>query len=456
MFTQLLAIVRNTFLESIRQPIYIVLLLGQGLITALLVSIAAFSMSDDNKLFLDMCIGAIFSCSVVLAAFLATSVLSKEIDNKTVLTIVSKPIGRPLFVIGKYLGVTGAIGMATLVMVLYFLLANRHEVMSTVRDKLDGPVLVFSITAVVLSIGVGAWGNYFYGWVFNSTAALLLAALMLLAWALTLIIGKGWVIQPIWTDLQVPVLYALLSMLLAVLVLTAVAIAASTRFGQVMTLVICLGVFFLGLLGNYFVGRHAVHNETLAQITLVEIEEDSDGDFSDDGDTVFLVCSPEVSIKAGTRLYYGPNPGGLSLVTPRHTEGQYVEVLRRREAPMASFDIYNRYMNMETGELENLPPELEEQLKPAGLYVINRGGLRHARRPEVGDRIFKQPTEYNAAAFAAWTLLPNLQSFWLVDAVTQELPIPARHIGMVSLYALCCIVALLSLSVFLFQTREVG
>ncbi|MFG0252461.1 MAG: ABC-2 transporter permease [Phycisphaerales bacterium JB038] len=432
------------------------LLLGQGLITALLVSIAAFSMSDDNKLFLDMCIGAIFGCSVVLAAFLATSVLSKEIDNKTVLTIVSKPIGRPLFVIGKYLGVTGAIGMASFVMVLYFLLAHRHEVMSTVRDKLDGPVLVFSITAVILSIGIGAWGNYFYGWVFNSTASLMLSALMLLAWALTLIIGKGWVVQPIWTDINIPILYAVLAMLLAILVLTAVAIAASTRFGQVMTLVICLGVFFLGLLGNYFVGRHAVQNQTLAQISLVEIEEDSDGDFSDDGDTVFIVCAPEVSIQPGTPIYYGPNPGGLDLLTPRHTPERSVEVLRRREAPMASFDIYSRYMNVETGKLENLPPELEEQLKPAGLYLINRGGLPHARRPQVGDRIFTQPTEYNAAAFAAWTLLPNLQSFWLVDAVTQDLPIPPRHMGMVTLYALCCIVALLSLSVYLFQTREVG
>ena len=28
------------------------------------VSIAAFSMSDDNKLFLDMCVGAIFGCSM--------------------------------------------------------------------------------------------------------------------------------------------------------------------------------------------------------------------------------------------------------------------------------------------------------------------------------------------------------------------------------------------------------
>jgi ABC-type transport system involved in multi-copper enzyme maturation permease subunit len=456
MFNQLLAIVRNTFLESIRQPIYLVILLGQGLVTALLVAIAAFSMSDDNKLFLDMCIGAIFGASVVLAAFLATSVLSKEIDNKTVLTIVSKPIGRPVFVLGKYIGVTGAIALASVVMMVYFLLAYRHGVMSTARDKIDGPVVVFSVVSTIIAIGVAAWCNYFYGWVFNSTAAVLLSVLMFLSWGLTLIIGKGWIIQPVWTDIDVQILYVLLAVLLAILVLTAVAIAASTRLGQVMTLVVCLGVFFLGLLGNYFLGQHAVRNELLAQVALVETEQDQDGDFSDDGDTYFLVCAPEVSIQAGTPIYYGPSPGGLDLVTPRHTPNREVEVLRRREAPMGSFDIYNRYMNLETGELENLPPELEEQLKPAGIYIINRGGLPHARAPRVGDRLFTQPTEYNPAAFAGWTLLPNLQSFWLVDAVTQELPIPARHIGMVALYALFCIVALLAISVFLFQSREVG
>ena len=37
--------------------------------------------------------------------FVATAVLSREIENKTVLTVVSKPIGRTTVIFGKYIGV---------------------------------------------------------------------------------------------------------------------------------------------------------------------------------------------------------------------------------------------------------------------------------------------------------------------------------------------------------------
>ena len=47
-------------------------------------------------------------------AFVATAELSREIENKTVLTVVSKPVGRTTVIMGKYLGVSvtpGAIAL---------------------------------------------------------------------------------------------------------------------------------------------------------------------------------------------------------------------------------------------------------------------------------------------------------------------------------------------------------
>lgn len=455
MIGQFWAIVRNTFLESIRQPIYLVLILGQGLLTVLTVAMAAFSMSDDNKLFLDMAMGSIFGAGVILSAFLATSILTKEIDNKTVLTVVSKPIGRPIFVLGKYLGVSAAILMAVVIMCGFFLLASRHGVMSTARDKLDQPVLLFTFIAVIGSLGLGAWGNYFYGWIFTSTACLTLFPTTLLAWAGTLVIGKTWELQTPTSDLNVQIFFGLTSIILAILVFTAIAIAASTRLGQVMTLMVCLGAFLIGLLGNYMLGRFAIDNTTLAVVKEVRVIEDSDEDFSDDGDEYFINTEPTLSLLPGDSLYYGPRPGGLGMITPQHTESQRVDVTERVAPRRFTFEEYNQYMNLETGELENLPEELANQL-PEGTKFMNVGGLPHARPVQVGDRIFERPTTYNYAALAAWTLLPNLQSFWMVDALTQELPIPASHMGMVALYALLLITALLSLAVALFQTREVG
>ena len=97
-------IARNGFLESIRQPIYIVVLLGGILAMVLNVNLAAFSLGQDDKLLVDLGLSTLFITGLLLAAFTATSVLSKEIENKTVLTVVSKPVARPTLIVGKYLG----------------------------------------------------------------------------------------------------------------------------------------------------------------------------------------------------------------------------------------------------------------------------------------------------------------------------------------------------------------
>ncbi len=59
-------------------------------------------------------------------------------------------------------------------------------------------------------------------------------------------------------------------------------------------------------------------------------------------------------------------------------------------------------------------------------------------------------------AVAAWSVAPNLQFYWLVDAITQGHEIPARYLWLVTLYSGVQVVGLLSLSILLFQGREVG
>jgi uncharacterized membrane protein YidH (DUF202 family) len=49
-----------------------------------------------------------------------------------------------------------------------------------------------------------------------------------------------------------------------------------------------------------------------------------------------------------------------------------------------------------------------------------------------------------------------MQSFWLLDAITQNQPIPLTHVLLVYAYGLCQIVVFLSLAVILFQGRDVG
>src|SRR5688572_13340848 len=108
--SQILTIAKNTFVESVRQPIYFVLIVLGGIMQVLNTWGAAYSMgctdtaevSGYNQVLLDIGLATIFVCGMLLAAFIATAVISREIERKTVLTVVSKPISRTAVVLGKY------------------------------------------------------------------------------------------------------------------------------------------------------------------------------------------------------------------------------------------------------------------------------------------------------------------------------------------------------------------
>jgi len=178
MFQQVLTIGRNTYTESIRQPVFVVLIMASSLLLLLSPSLAAYTLDDDNKMMIDMGLSTLFLTGLLLAAFTATGVLSAEVENKTVLTVVSKPVSRPLFVLGKFVGVAGAIAVAYWTLSSVFLLLVRHRVMQTASDPFDGPVIVFGLLAGLTALLVATLGNYFYQWVFTSSFVTSAVALM--------------------------------------------------------------------------------------------------------------------------------------------------------------------------------------------------------------------------------------------------------------------------------------
>jgi ABC-2 type transport system permease protein len=252
----LLAIARNAFLESIRQPVFVVVILAGILALVLNVNLAAFTLEDDNKLLIDLGLSTLFLTGLLLAAFTATSVLSREIDNKTVLAVVSKPVSRPALVIGKYLGVAAALLCAHWSLSMVFLLSVRHRVQAGegMGDVFDMPVLVFGLLAGALAAVGSGLSNYLYRRPFPSVFVVSLAALLAVAVGLVWCIDREWRFQDPRSGWDGQVMIALALVLEAVLVLAAVAIASSTRLAQTSTLLTCIGVFLIGLVSEYFMG----------------------------------------------------------------------------------------------------------------------------------------------------------------------------------------------------------
>jgi len=448
----LLTIARNTFIESLRQPIVLIMVVLTGFLQYLNTAISAYSMgynrvpgevTGDEKVLFDIGLATVFLMGMVLAAFVATSAISREIENKTVLTVVSKPISRAAVVGGKFLGVGATMIVAVIPMILYLLFGLRHGVMSTAGDTIDWPTIVFAAVPILISGALGAFTNFFYGWSFPQTTLVALVPLTLAGYGASLVVSPEWQLQPVGEAFKPQVLIASGALAIAVLVMSAVAVAASTRLGQVMTIVVSAGVFVLGLLSNHLLARHAFTGAPYAFIESATPDAPRFEGLAEPGDryTIVLAGKPDIDPEPGDPFRYSPSPEGAGMITPPFpAPGEDVDLSR---------DLF--------------PPEMPPALAITAvdglrLTVKHSGGrpLDIRRPPRENDWCFIQHPQIRWTALAAWSVIPNMQAFWLVDAVTQARPIPISHLGLVALYGGFQIVGLFALSVLLFQGRDVG
>ena len=247
----------NTATEAMRQPIHaILLLLGIGL-QALNPLVAAFTLGDDDKLLLELGLSTIFLLGMFLAAFTAALALGDEIRRQTVLTVLSKPISRTSLLLGKFLGIALSLASAWWVWSCALLLAVRHQVIMTARDTADAPVLTFGFLGLGVAVALSFWSNWRHGRSFPSRISRHLLWIAPLATFVVLCLDKEWQLQSPLTDLNRDVLGALILLYEAMLILGAVALAASTRLGTMATLAVTSSVFVVGMVGSALAGEAA-------------------------------------------------------------------------------------------------------------------------------------------------------------------------------------------------------
>lgn len=248
------SICRNTFVQTIRQPIFGVLLMVTFLILVLSLPLSTWTMGEkggdyqvsDQKMLIQLGLGSLLFTGLLLAAFSASSAVSREIEDRTALTVVSKPVSRATFVMGKFAGVAAAVAIAIYLASLVFLMTVRHQVMSSVSDPYDWPVIVLGCSAGAIALIIATAGNIHFGWAFISSLVWSLTATLTVAMGSICFVGKGWAIVPFGQGIGADLLLAILAVFLAIFIIVAIAITSSTRFGQVVTLLICLAVLVVG------------------------------------------------------------------------------------------------------------------------------------------------------------------------------------------------------------------
>ena len=115
-----LAIATNTFREAIRDRIlylilvFAILMIGSSRILGLL------TVGAEEKIVKDIGLASISLFGVATAIFVGVGLVFKEIEKRTVYTLVAKPIRRSQFILGKYLGLLMVLAVNVAVMTCFF------------------------------------------------------------------------------------------------------------------------------------------------------------------------------------------------------------------------------------------------------------------------------------------------------------------------------------------------
>jgi ABC-type transport system involved in multi-copper enzyme maturation permease subunit len=212
------AVAHSAFRESLRQPMFWLLFFIALFLMWLVPLLPYFTLGEDIKMVKELGYDLIMLFAVVFAVIAASTSISEEIEGRTAVTLMSKPISRRQFLLGKFLGIfMGALVMAALLgwfMVWMFLFKeNLDPPIGGAKDRVADPAWVSRFVADYVPAGEPAG----------------------------FVRGAG-----LWFDDSVTALPGLIIVSMQVMVLLAIAVALATRVPMVVNIPICIVFYFLG------------------------------------------------------------------------------------------------------------------------------------------------------------------------------------------------------------------
>jgi ABC-type transport system involved in multi-copper enzyme maturation permease subunit len=128
------AVALLTSTEGLRQPSFFFIFFSAAGLTALSPSFAFFHLGEEAKMVTDLGLSTILAFSTLLALLTASSTVSDEIEGRTALTMLSKPLRREEFLLGKYLGVAVTASALVLLMSVVLLVTLRSQKYEVTQD----------------------------------------------------------------------------------------------------------------------------------------------------------------------------------------------------------------------------------------------------------------------------------------------------------------------------------
>ena len=220
------AIALNTYREAVRDRVLFGVLVLAAAVLALTLALGELSLDQQMRVVTDLGLASISLFSVVVAIFLGSSLLYKEIERKTLYVILPKPIARFEFLLGKYFGIVATCAVFIAIMGALQLLVTAIQAEASVTLVIAVPV------ALLVGLGIAFLGAK------DRT-------LVVPIWSLVALGASAWICSTVDVELF-QLLASLLLSLGEVLILTAVALLFSSFSTPFLTGAFTFGVWLVG------------------------------------------------------------------------------------------------------------------------------------------------------------------------------------------------------------------
>ncbi|MDA7622644.1 ABC transporter permease [Verrucomicrobia bacterium] len=245
----------NGFMELIRQPIYLVIMVSSNVFMLFLASLYYAGAGEDTSMVQGGILATIFLSGIFTAVLGASLSIGEEIESGTALTVLSKPVGRVTFILAKFAALASSLVLQCFTGCLAALLSSRMAF--DVYGAPDYPAIVIYGAGIALACIIGLCLNFFAMKPFVGPTVISMLFCMTIAFIAANYVDRDWSHQSFGKDVDWRMLQAVLLLLFALCALAGFAIACSTRASLIPTLILCLVVFLSGLVSDYFLGTRA-------------------------------------------------------------------------------------------------------------------------------------------------------------------------------------------------------
>ena len=138
LFPKVFAVAHSTFKTEISQPVYLLAFLIGFFFTVGSIFIPYNTFGEDIKMYKDSGLTLLRVLAIFVAIWAASKSVAAEIEGRTALTVLSKPVGRRQFIFGKFSGISLALGLFFVVLGFWLMIWVAYKPLYDYRESSKG------------------------------------------------------------------------------------------------------------------------------------------------------------------------------------------------------------------------------------------------------------------------------------------------------------------------------